>query len=215
MDVKTATEYLADPTKRKASEIGKAVDTLYQEHHSYKAISQELGISPKFLSKRHRIFQLPEGIQWKIDEGYIGIDRGYQIYRLKKEDDQWLLAFTIVEEKLSTKECEDVVNAMLKQNCSLEEVLGTSIGVRFDKIQPLLLPVGFDIRLAICRAAWSQSENWEDLCYKLIRQGLDVDIQGVASQLRALAADLQKAGSKEGSARKEAESSSYQNKGVI
>lgn len=209
MEGKVAIEYLTAPKGKKPSEIGEAVDTLYQEYHSYKAISQQLGISPKFLSKRHCISQLPKGIQWKIDEEYIGIDKGYQIYRLKKENDQWLLAFTIIEEKLSTKECEDVVNAMLKQNCSLEEALGTSIGVRFDKIQTLLLPVGFDIRLAICRAAWSQRENWEDLCYRLIRQGLDVDIQGVANQLRALAADLQEAGSKEGSARKEAESSSY------
>lgn len=208
MEGKVAIEYLTAPKGKKPSEIGEAVDVLYQKDPSYKAIAQQLGISPKFLSKRHCIFQLPEGIQWKIDEEYIGIDKGYQIYRLKKEDDQWLLAFTIVEEKLSTKECEDVVNAMLKQNCSLEEVLGTSIGVRFDKIQTLLLPVSFDIRLAICRAAWRQRENWEDLCYRLIRQGLDVDIQGVASQLRALAADLQKAGSKKGSARKEAESSS-------
>lgn len=73
MDVKTAIEYLTGPAKRKASEIGKAVDVLYQEYHSYKAISQQLvGISPNFLSKRHGVFQLPEGIQWKIDEGYIG-----------------------------------------------------------------------------------------------------------------------------------------------
>ncbi len=210
MDVKTAIEYLTGSAKRKASEIGKAVDVLYQEYHTYKAISQKLvGISPEFLSQRHRIFQLPEGIQWKIDEGYIGIEKGYQISRLKEEDDQWLLAFTIVEEKLSAKECENVVNGVLTQNRSLKEALSITTGCRFDKIQPLLLPIGFDIWFAISRAAWNQKENWGDLCYRLIRQGLNVDVREdvreVANKLRALATDLEKAENIGNSAKKEAE----------
>ena len=211
MDVKTAIEYLTSPAKRKASEIGKAVDVLYQEYHTYKAISQQLvGISPNFLSKRHGVFQLPEGIQWKIDEGYIGKEQGYQISRLKEEDDQWLLAFTVVEEKLSTKECEDVLNGVLTQNRSLKEALSISTGCRFDKIQPLLLPIGFDIWFAISRVAWNQKEKWEDLCYRLIRQGLNVDVREVVNKLKALATDLEKAENMGNSAKKEIESPSTQ-----
>lgn len=196
MDAKTATEYLTAPSQRKISEIGEAVDVLYQKYHSYKAIAQQLNMSmsPNFLSSRHRIFQLPKGIQWKVDQKQIGIRQGYQISRLENEDDQWVLAFAIVEEKLSAKECEDVVNIVLKQNSSISDALSVSTGVRLDKIQPLLLPIGFDIRLAICRSAWNQCENWEDLCYRLIRQGIDVDIKKVAIQLETLASDLREAG---------------------
>jgi hypothetical protein len=194
MEEKTAIEYLTVPEGNKPSEIGEAVDILYQKYHSYKAIAQQLNVSPDFLSSRHRIFQLPKGIQWKIDQGQIGITQGHEISRLENEDDQWLLALAIIEEKLSIKECENVVNIVLKQNSSIRDALSVSAGVRFDKIQPLLLPLGFDIRLAICQSAWNQCKNWDDLCYELIRQGIDVDIKKIASQLEALASDLREAG---------------------
>ncbi|MBM3236708.1 hypothetical protein FJZ31_10485 [Candidatus Poribacteria bacterium] len=215
MDEKTAIAYLTDPGDRKTSEISKAIDVLYQKHQSYKAISQQVGVSPKFLRTRHNIFRLPQGIQWQIDQEHIGITQAYQISRLKKEDDQWLLAFTIVKEKLSIQECEDVVNIVLTQNRSLREALSTSAGCRFDKIQPLLLPIGFDIWFAINRAAWNQKEDWADLCYRLIRQGLNVNIREVVSQLRTLATDLEKAESMGDSAKKETDSSNYQNEGAV
>ncbi len=194
MEEKVAVEYLTAPKGKKPSEIGEAVDVLYQKYHSYQAIAQQLNMSPNFLSSRHRIFQLPKGIQWKVDQEQIGIEQGYQISRLENEDDQWLLALAIIEEKLSTKECENVVNIVLKQNGSIRDALSISTGVRFDKIQPLLLPIRFDSRLAMCRSAWSQCKNWEDFCYQLIRQGIDVDIKKVAIQLEALASDLREAG---------------------
>jgi hypothetical protein len=194
MEEKTAIEYLTVPEGNKPSEIGEAVDILYQKYHSYKAIAQQLNVSPDFLSSRHRIFQLPKGIQWKIDQGQIGITQGHEISRLENEDDQWLLALAIIEEKLSIKECENVVNIVLKQNSSIRDALSVSAGVRFDRIQPLLLPLGFDIRLAICQSAWNQCKNWDDLCYELIRQGIDVDIKKIAIQLEALASDLREAG---------------------
>ena len=194
MEEKVAIEYLTVPEGKKPSEIGEAVDVLYQKYHSYKAIAQQLNVSPDFLSSRHRIFQLPKGIQWKINQGQIGITQGYEISRLEHEGDQWLLALAIIEEKLSIRECENVVNIVLKQNSSIRDALSVSAGVRFDKIQPLLLPLGFDIRLAICQSAWNQCKNWDDLCYELIRQGIDVDMKKIAIQLEALASDLREAG---------------------
>ncbi len=196
MDVEIAREYLTAPKGKKTSEIGEAVDVLYREYSSYKAIAQKLKVSPSFLSSRHRIFQLPKGIQWKIDQEQISIRQSHQISRLKSEDDQWLLAFVILEEELAVNECKNVVDIVVKQNKSIRDALSISTGVRFDKIQPLLLPIRFDLRLAICRSAWSQGKDWADLCYQLIRQGIDLDIKEVAIQLEALASDLRKAGQK-------------------
>ncbi len=194
MEEKAAIEYLTAPEGKKPSEIGKAVDVLYQKYHSYKAIAQQLNVSPNFLNSRNRIFQLPKGIQWKIDQGQIGITQGYEISRLKNKDDQWLLALAIIEEKLTLDECKNVVNRVSKQNDSIRDALSVSAGVRFDKIQTLLLPLEFDIRLEICRLAWDLCKNWEDLCYQLIHQGIDVDIKKVGSQLEALASNLREAG---------------------
>ena len=147
-----------------------------------------------FLSSRHRIFQLPKGIQWKIDHGQIESEQGYQISRLENEDDQWLLAFAVVEENLKLSECENVVNIVLKQGRPIKDALGDIAGVKSDTIKTLMLPIRFDLRFAMCRLAWNQQKNWEDLCYELIRQGIDVDIKEAASQLEALALKLHAAG---------------------
>lgn len=172
MNIDTAKKSLRNIAKKRPSVIGKAIDVLYQEYGSYNTIAQQTLVSRKVLSKRHRIFHLPKGIQWKVDEGHIKVGQACYISRLKDENDQRLLAFVIVEEKLSAKECEDVVSATLKQNRSLKEVLSTLTGVRFDKTYPLLLPIGFDLHLAISQNAWDKKQNWGDLCYRFIRQGL-------------------------------------------
>lgn len=122
----------------------------------------------------------------------------FQISRLTNDDDQWVLALAIIEvEDLTAKECQNVVNLVLNQEKSIRDALNVSAGIRFDKIQPLLLPLGFDIRLSICKAAWKQYQNWEDLCYRLILQGIAVDIGEVARQLEELATNLRKAGREE------------------
>ena len=195
MDSKTAKSVIDTPEQRKPSEIAKAVDALYQEFGSYQAITQEIGRSDKFWIMRHRIFQLPIGIRWKIDEGHIGIEQGYQISRLKLEEDQWLLAIAITETKgLTAKECEKVVNFVIKKGRSIKDSLNMLADIRFDKIQELLLPLGSDIWLAICKIAWARSQKWEDLCYQLVLQGIDVDYRKIASQLEKIAADLRGAG---------------------
>ena len=198
MDTETARVILGSYAEKKPSEIGNAVDVLYPGFGTYKAIAAEFGRSDSFWSVRHRLFQLPVGIRWKIDEGQISMEQGIEISKLKNEEEQWLLAFTITEtQNLTAKECQNVVNLVLKEEKSIREALGVSAGIRFDKIQPLLLPLGFDIRLAICKRAWARHQEWEDLIYQLILQGIDVDIKEVASQLEKLASDLHKAGGTE------------------
>lgn len=198
MDTNTAKELLSARDARKPSEIAKAVDVLYQEFGTYQAIAQQVGRSKNFYNERHRIFRLPMGIQWKIDEGKISLKQGSQISRLKDEEDQWLLAVAIIEAKdLTAEECKNAVDLVLNEKKPIREVLGVLAGIRFDNIQPLLLPLGFDIRLEICKVAWSRCQEWADLCYQLILQGIDVDIKEVACQLEKLASDLRKAGATE------------------
>lgn len=198
MDVETARVILGAYAGKKPSEIGNAVDVLYPGFRTYKAITAEFGRSDSFWSVRHRLFQLPAGIRWKIDEGQISMDQGIEISKLKNEEEQWLLAFVITEtQNLTAKECQNVVNLVLKEEKSIREALSISAGIRFDKIQPLLLPLGFDIRLAICKRAWATCQEWVDLVYQLILQGIDVDIKEVATQLEKLALNLRKAGETE------------------
>ena len=195
MDAETAKEILETYAGRKPSEIGEAIDVLYPGFGTYKAIAEAFGRSDKYWSIRHRLFQLPKGIRWKIDDGQISTEQGIEITKLKSEEDQWLLAFAVTETKnLTAKECGNIVNLVLKEDKSIAEALSVSAGIRFDKIQPLLLPLGFDIRLAICKRAWARSKEWEDLVYQLILQGIDVDMNEVALELEKLASDMRKAG---------------------
>ena len=195
MDLKTAKAIIVDHVQRKPSEIAEAVDVLYREFGTYQAITQEMGKSDKFWIMRHRISQLPGGIRWKIDEGHIGIGQGYQIARLKREEDQWLLAIAIIEARpLTAKECRKVVNLVLNENKSITESLSIAASIHFDEIQPLSLPLGSDVWVEICKIAWTRYQKWEDLCYQLVRQGVDVDFQELASQLEKLASDLRNSG---------------------
>ena len=191
MDTQEAMACLADPNNRKLSEVGESIDVLYKLHGTYDNVAQQLSISRGFLSSRHRIFQLPKGIRWKVDEGQIGISQADQITRLKDEEAQWLLAITAVEKNLRANECENVVNLVLKEGWSIRDALSMAVGVRFDEISPpaLLLPVGVDFWFALIRASWGQSKDWQDLCYQLIREGVDVDNKEIAAQLEALAKD--------------------------
>ena len=198
MNINAARELLTAKDARKPSEIAEAVDVLYRELGTYQAIAQQVGKSDKFWGSRHRIFQLPAGIRWKIDEGKIGIEQGYQISRLRNEEDQWLLAVAIIETKdLTAEECKNVVNLVLNEGESIRDAFSVLAGIRFDKIEPLVFPLGFDIRLEICKVAWTRSQEWADFCYQLILQGIDVDIKEVARQLEKLASDLRKAGATE------------------
>ena len=197
MDLKTAKQTIAEHAQRKPSEIAEAVDVLYQEFGTYQAITEKIGKSDKFWIMRHRIFRLPRGIRWKIDEGHIGIGQGYQIARLKCEEDQWLLAIAIIEARpLTAKECGKVVNLVLNEDKSMKDSLNVSASIRFDDIQPLSILLGSDVWIDICKIAWTQYQKWEDICYQFVCQGVDVDFQGIASQLEKLASDLRSASRK-------------------
>ena len=193
MEEKTAREYLTAPEGKKLSEVGEAVDILYKKYHSYKAIAQQVGnVSDKFLGSRHRIFQLPKGIQWKVDKGEIGVKHAYEISRLENEEDQWLLALAISEQKLTLDECKNIVNRVSDQNVSIGEALRVSTGIRFDETKPLILPIPPELWLSMSRAAWNQGKNWEDLCYHFIRQGIVFNMEQIESEFEEIESTIRK-----------------------
>ncbi|MDP8238709.1 MAG: hypothetical protein P9X24_06445 [Candidatus Hatepunaea meridiana] len=188
MDKETAKEYLTYDKARSLSELGEAVDKLYHEFGSYKVIAQEVGLSTKRLSQFHRVFLLPDGIRWQVDEGNIRLTHASQISRLDNEDDQWLLAFSIVTKRLSGEETKETVNAAIQHDRPLRDVLHDLIGIRFDQVdEPLLLPFSFEDRYDISRAAWEKKMNWPDFCLKAIKRATQVDIDQIANDLRECA----------------------------
>ena len=165
MDYQTARDWLNDAGDRKPSERGEAVDVLYRELGNYEAIAKEVALSPDRLSDLHKVFLLPEGIRWQFDEGKIRIGHVRQISRLQG-DEQWLLAFTIVQEKISVKDSKEVVDAVVKKNRDLRDVLHNMIGIRFDEPLPSLLAgFTFEYRFRVSRAAWGKKLKWEDFCH--------------------------------------------------
>ncbi len=191
MDSQTARDLLNDAGDRKPSEMGEAVDVLYRELGSYKAIAKEVALSPGRLSDLHRVFLLPEGIRWQFDKGKIRIGHVQQISRLQG-DEQWLLAFTIVQEKISVKDSKEVVDGVIKTGRKLRDVLNDMIGVRFDQIKPLLFPFTFEESFKISRAAWSKKLEWADFSLKAIEEAthVDLDLDHIAGELESLAHQL-------------------------
>ncbi len=184
MDYETATGFLDQPGVKKPSELGQAVDVLYGRHPSYKRIAKEVSMSEDRLRQLHRVFLLPEGIRWQVDEGNIRVGHAGQILRLQ-EDEQWLLAFSIVERKISVKDSQTIVNAVVRKSERLEDVLNSIIGIRFDEVAMLLLPMPFDERFKISRAAWSKKLKWADFSLSAIRQASEVDRGAIARELKA------------------------------
>lgn len=197
MDENSAVDCLTNRSKKRPSEIGQAVDVLYQVHGTHKKIVQQLqlDVGSHYLWNMRRIFHLPQGIRWKVDKGQIKVAQGCEISRLSDEDDQWMLAITVVEKNLKAKECNNVVNLVLNEGRAMRDALSTVTGVRFEEINPpvLLLPIGVDFWFALSKAAWQQSEEWQDLCYRIIRQCIDIDPKEIREDAESLREILDRA----------------------
>ena len=189
MDSQTAKDWLNEARDRKPSELGEAVDVLYRELGNYDAIAMQVPFSRDRLSQLRRVFLLPEGIRWQVDQEKIRLGHAQQIARLQ-EDDQWLLAFTIVEGKISVKDCTEVVHAVVTKNRPLRDVLYEMIGIRFDQVKPLLLPFTFEENFKIARAAWRRKLEWADFSLKAIEEATRVNLNHIAGELVSLAHQL-------------------------
>ena len=153
-------------------------------------IARQVAPPASRLSGLHRVFLLPEGIRWQVDEGRILIGHAQQIARLQG-DDQWLLAFSIVQEKMSVQESKRVVDNVKKTGRALQSVLRDLSAIRFDKVEPLVLPLTFEFRLTIIRAAWTKKLEWTDFALTAIQGATCVDIEQIARDLTGIVDQLQ------------------------
>ena len=178
MNQQEAEDCLAQRKNKKLSEVGEAVDVLYQIYKTYKKMATKCLVPSSKLSAYRSVFQLPKGIRWKVDEGKIEIAKAQHIARLNEEQDQWLLAFIAVERKLKVVECKRVVDLVQKENWKIKKALGDVTGVRFEEMPPppLVLPFEVDFWFKFTQFAWERYMNFADLCYQLIREGVDMDV---------------------------------------
>jgi len=181
-----------DRKRPQFSALGEAVDVLCETHGSYTKISQRVQIPAERLRSWHRIFQLPKGIQWQVDRGEIPLAHALEMAKLEEENDQWLLALALVEakQKLSAKECRNVVQDVVKNGAPIRDAV-EKVGVRFDKVIPIVLPFGFDERLLLTKPAWDKRQKFEDYCLQKIRHGIKLDTEKVAHQTEKIAAQVE------------------------
>ncbi|MCX6646042.1 MAG: hypothetical protein NTY09_06765 [bacterium] len=190
MDSEKAKEILQQPSSRKPSELGEAVDVLYKQYGNYDAIAREVELSAGQLNNLRRVFLLPSGIRWQVDKGKIRVGQAYHISRLKEENDQWLLAFCIIESKISVKDTNAAVNSVLRHGLQLQNVLQEKVKIRFDEVKALLLPLAFEDVFKITRMAWSKKSEWADFSLKAIEEATRVDHEYIANELAKLADQL-------------------------
>ena len=203
MNVDVALEVLACTSGKNLSEVGEAVDVLYNSYGSYSRIIKEckLDLSPDYLSIRRKIFLLPRGIRWKVDVGVINLSQINEIVRLSNENDQWLLAVLSVDKKLTTLDCKRVVNLVVKERWTLRSALRDALGIRLDvdEVHPVLLSIGWEFWFGLTKSAWGTEMEWQDYCYDIIQRGLRVDVIETASRIVELAVSLRDAGSRHSS----------------
>lgn len=217
MTIEEAWEILKNPESKKPSKIGEAVDVLLRQRRKshkrvrYNWLSEKIGkkkikingyrrsFTPSQFHKK--IYRLPQGIQWKIDQREISISHGLQIALLKSEEEQWLLALAIdyaagdsdkSSDHLSEKDCKNIVKRVLEKEDSIRNIVG-EYGVRF---KDLPIPLAFSSPeewIAVSKEAWNRHMNRPDFCSHLIAQKYRVlsDIEKVAEQIREINQKLQ------------------------
>lgn len=177
----------------KPSEHGEAVDTLLQEYGTYKNITRYIERSATFLSDRHVVFKLPKGVQWQVDKKSISLSQARQILSLESEADKWLFALAIVERNLNSDECKNII-MQVRQNTPLIDALRTVAGVEEIFNQGIFVPLLIkpEFLEPLTKLAWVQKQKWDDVCYRLILQGLTVDMQAIGIKLEAIVSEINK-----------------------
>ncbi|HHX23492.1 MAG TPA: hypothetical protein GX723_05710, partial [Thermoanaerobacterales bacterium] len=192
MDIECAKDIVNKHQEQSIELLGKAIDCLLTQYGNYKNIASNVKLSAVTISKYHKISKLPHGILWQLQEGNISLGIAEQLARLDSEDDQWCLAFFVVDTgrgSFSVQDCQEVVTAIKKRKQSAKVVLKELTGETFEKIKPLILPVGFEFRFALARASWNHEIEWTDLCFRVINEWLKKQktIQNVDNVLDDLA----------------------------
>ncbi len=176
MDIEQARQIVDDYSNHNIPKLRRAIDCLLGCCDNYRAIARQVEPSASTIRKYHRIGQLPKGVLWQLQKGNLPLGMAHQISRLDSIDDQWFLAFYVVDlrdESFTVADCRDVVNRVKDSQLAVRQVLAELTGETFDATQPLVLPVSFDFRLRLARAGWQRQLPWEDLCYAVVRGWLN------------------------------------------
>lgn len=178
MNDSSAIYILQDYRNHSIKEIGEVISFLKNQYKTYNKIAKLVDLNADTISNYHKISKLPEGIIWKIEERIIPLNYATLICSLKDADDQWLLAFAIIEAKeknvhLTYEDCKFVVNEILSDNITIEEALSRHFNVDFDEGVPMVISFDFIFRHKLSRSAWNRRENWSDLVYNIVNEWLD------------------------------------------
>lgn len=203
MSIDEARSIIVDYQNQDIDALGDAIATLKMQCGSYENIATQVGVPSGILAKYHRLSTLPLGIQWKIKMGELLVGIAKQIVRLKNENDQWLLAFVVVDSRggnrpFSINDCQSIVNEVLRNNRTLEVVLEQNYGVNLTEKTPLILSFDYMFRYRITRASWNKKENWADLVYHIVNDWLSgrefmktSDLRGIARELKNISEHIE------------------------
>jgi len=195
MEISDAQAVLEDYRHQPLAALGESITVLKKKYDTYEKIAKLVSPSAHTIGLYYRLSQLPDGIRWKIEQRELAVSLAEQICRLEDTNDQWLLAFAIVDaqeknEALTEQDCKEVVDDVRQSGKSLEEALSQRFGFNFDESVPLILSFDYWFRFKLCRSAWNREKNWADLVYDIINEWLDgrefsstADLQGISQEL--------------------------------
>lgn len=176
VEIDNAKAMVADYRHQRLDALGEAITVLKQEYRTYNDIAEQVGVSRLTIGLYHRLSKLPHGIRWKVEEGEVPLGLARQVCRLKDEEDQWMLAYAIVDDADRTvpeEEWKGAVDEVLRTAASMEEVLEKRLGAASEKSVVTTLSFDYWIRFKLCRAAWNRRQSWYDLAREIVTQWLE------------------------------------------
>lgn len=206
MEIADAQAVLEDYRHQPLAAIGEAISVLKEKYGTYKEIAKQVSPSAHTIGLYYRLSQLPDGIRWKIEQRELAVSLAQQICRLEDTNDQWLLAFAIVDaqeknEGLTEQDCTELVDDIRQSGKSLEEALSQRFGFNFDESVPLILSFDYWFRFKLCRSAWNRQQNWADLVYDIINEWLEgrefastADLHKISQELIAIGKRVEELG---------------------
>jgi len=178
--------------------LGEAITLLKREYGTYKQIAKEVGPCAVTIGRYHRLSRLPDGLRWKIEQRELALSLAHQVCKLKDENDQWVLAFAILDApedgRLTERECRQAVEEVQNTGRPMREVLAERLGLDFKKSVVVVLSFDYWFRFKLCRAAWNRGQSGADLAREIVAEWLagrqfssTADLQHISQQLADIA----------------------------
>lgn len=202
MNIEEANRVVAGYSEQPLEVLGEAIALLKRRYGAYERIAQQVGVGAATIAQYHHISELPDGIRWKVEEGQLRLGLARQVCRLEDENDQWMLAYAIVDAAedgaVPQEEWKRAVDEVLKSGRSMEEVLQERLGAASEKTVQMVVSFDYWFRFQLCRAAWNRRQSWYDLAYEILTQWLKgrefastADLGRISQQLTDIANRLE------------------------